>query len=119
METPVISKPFLTDSDNNCNYKVSFEAKDACPVFSTNSMWVFLEDYLWLWGILFMLIGVFLCFWGRKLFVYAIFLITAFAACLILMLVFYALFLKDNTAIWVGWIVLCVQPQLASHLATA
>lgn len=50
--------------------------------------------------------GLFLCLLGRKLFVVAIFIITAFATCFLIMLGFYSIFLKDSTAEWVAWLVL-------------
>ena len=50
--------------------------------------------------------GLFLCVLGRKLFVWAIFLITSFATCFLIMLLFYSAFLRDTTADWVGWLVL-------------
>ena len=50
--------------------------------------------------------GLFLGLFGRKLWVLAIFLISAFLTMAIIMLVFYTTFLKSNTADWVGWTVL-------------
>lgn len=43
---------------------------------------------------------------GRKLWVVAIFLISAFLTMAIILLVFYTTFLKNTTADWVGWTVL-------------
>jgi len=106
-DNPVISVAERIDPSIPCQYKVSFSSKKACPSFSTNAMWIFLEDYNWLWGIFFVVGGIFLCLLGRKAFVAAIFIITAFATAFLIMLAFYSLFLRDTTAQWVGWVVLC------------
>ena len=105
-DEPVISQPYLIDESIPCQYKVSFSSKAACPKISTNAIWVFLNNYDWLWGVFFIIMGLFLCFFGRKAFVAAIVLISAFATCFLIMLFFYSVFLKGVTAEWVGWVVL-------------
>ena len=47
-----------------------------------------------------------MCFFGRKLFAVAIFIIVAFATAFLILLFFYAIFLEDDTKDWVGWTVL-------------
>lgn len=63
-------------------------------------------DYSWLWGVLLIVAGVFLCFFGRWFFSAAIFLATTLAVVALILLVFYTTFLKDTTEDWVGWTVL-------------
>ena len=58
------------------------------------------------WGAIFILGGIFLCFLGRKLFAVAIFMVCAFATTFLILLFFYALFLSDDTEDWVGWTVM-------------
>ena len=85
---------------------VTFSSKDACPSFTSNALWDFLKDYNYLWGAVFILGGIFLCFLGRKLFGVAIFVITVFVSIFLLLLLFYTVFLSENTEDWVGWTVL-------------
>lgn len=53
-----------------------------------------------------MLLGLFLCLLGRRLFVIAIFLITSLASCILIMMLFYTLFFENDTEEYIGWIVL-------------
>lgn len=71
-----------------------------------NALWVFLDEYSYIWGILFILGGAFLCFAGRKLFKAAIFMVTAIFVVFAILLIFYTTFLESTTEKWVGWTVL-------------
>ena len=77
-----------------------------CPSYTLNALWEFLEKYQEVWGAIFILGGIFLCFLGRKLFAVAIFMVCAFATTFLILLFFYALFLSDDTEDWVGWTVM-------------
>ena len=77
-----------------------------CASFDLNALWVFLEEYEYLWGALFIIAGGFLGFFGRKLFKAAIFLVTAILVVFGILLLFYTTFLEDTTEEWVGWTVL-------------
>ena len=77
-----------------------------CPRFSTNALWIFLNKFKDLWGGFYMLLGLFLCIFGRRLFVVAIFLITSLATCILIMMLFYTLFFENDTEEYIGWIVL-------------
>jgi len=104
IETPVISKPYKLDG--NCNLLVTFSSKDVCPSWTSNALWDFLNSIKWVWGIVFILGGIFLCFFGRKLFGIAIFIICAFVTVFLILLFFYSIFLEDDTKEWVGWVTL-------------
>lgn len=71
-----------------------------------NALWTFLDDYSYIWGALFIIAGIFLAFFGRKLFTAAVFLVTAILVVFAILLLFYTTFLKDTTEVWVGWTVL-------------
>jgi hypothetical protein len=75
-------------------------------LFEISALWVFLENYKYIFGAALILIGLFLGLLGRKLWVVAIFMISAFLTMGLILLVFYTTFLKSNTADWVGWTVL-------------
>lgn len=71
-----------------------------------NALWEFLGQYSWLWGAVFIVLGGFLCFLGRKLFSFTLFCIGTLITCAVILLVFYGTFLNDKTEAWVGWTVL-------------
>ena len=89
-----------------CNYETTFTGAAACPLFTISAIWEFLAKFSWLWGAFFIVAGIFLGLFGRKLWVAAIFLITFFIFSSGILLLFYTTFLRSNTAGWVGWTVL-------------
>ena len=56
--------------------------------------------------IAFMIIGLFMGFMGRKLFKVILFLGAVLLVVGLVLVIFYSTFLKENTASWVGWVVL-------------
>ena len=79
---------------------------NVCSKFDLNALWQFLDDYSYIWGVLFIVGGIFLCFFGRKLFKGAVFMVSALLTVFAILLLFYTTFLKDTTETWVGWTVL-------------
>lgn len=80
-------------------------SSQACPIFTLNAFFVFVEDYKWVFGGIFLLIGIFLNFFGKKLFTATVFIASTVFVCFFIMIIFYTTFLKDTQADWVGWIV--------------
>jgi len=89
-----------------CNYKTTLTSADVCPSFDLNALWTFLDEYSYIWGVLFIVGGIFLGFLGRKLFKAAVFMVTAILVVFAILLLFYTTFLEDTTEEWVGWTVL-------------
>jgi hypothetical protein len=104
LDTPTIGT--LKDLGGQCTYSTTFTGKPACPSFDVSAFWDFMNDYKWLWGVMLIVAGIFLCFFGRWFFSAAIFLATTLAVVAVILLVFYTTFLKDTTEDWVGWTVL-------------
>jgi len=73
---------------------------------SINALWTFLEQYSFVFGAFFIFIGLFLNFLGNKLIKPTIFIIGLGATVVGVLFIFYALFLYNTTATWVGWVVL-------------
>jgi len=111
-----IAEPSTTTTvtKDNCNYSTSIAAADACPVFTVNGLWTFLEQYDWLWGAIFIVMGVFLTFLGRKLFLAAVFIAAFFLTGLLFLALCYGTFLADNTEDWVGWLMLSISIVLGA-----
>lgn len=105
IETPSTT---TTVTKSGCNYSTSISAADACPVFTVNGLWTFLEQYDWLWGAVFIVLGVFLTFLGRKLFLAAVFIASFFLTGLLFLAICYGTFLSDNSEDWVGWLMLAI-----------
>lgn len=56
--------------------------------------------------IIFMVLGIFICLMGRKMFKPIIFIAGVLLTTGLVLVIFYSTFLKSNTATWVGWVVL-------------
>ena len=102
----VITKLDTAGGVSACNYQTTLTSKEVCPDFDLNAIWVFLDKYSYVWGALLIVGGIFLGFFGRKLFKAAIFMVSAILVVFGILLIFYTTFLKDSTQNWVGWTVL-------------
>lgn len=91
---------------SGCDFQTTLQSADVCASFDLNALWTFLDEYSYIWGVLFIVGGVFLCFFGRKLVKAAIFMVTAIFVVAGILLLFYTTFLSDTTEVWVGWTVL-------------
>lgn len=92
--------------DGAGNYRTTLTSADVCSTFDLNALWQFINEYTWIWCAMFVGIGVFLTFLGRKLFKATIFIIAALLTVFGILLLFYTTFLQDTTEAWVGWTVL-------------
>ena len=92
--------------NTGCNYSTTVTSSNVCPSFDLNALWTFLDEYSYIWGVLFIVGGIFLGFFGRKLFSAAVFMVTAILVVFAILLLFYTTFLEDTTESWVGWTVL-------------
>jgi len=64
-------------------------------------------DYKWLWGSVFIVMGCFLAFFGRKLFTAALFIVAAVVFSGLILIIFYSTFLSDASN-WVGWLTISI-----------
>ena len=49
----------------DCKYRTELTSKAACPVYSTNEFWTWLNEYYYLWGTALILIGFPVSMWGH------------------------------------------------------
>jgi len=75
-----------------------------------------MNKFKYLWGAVFIFVGIFLTFLGRKLIKPAICLMATGATVFLVMFFFYGIFLSNNTETWVGWVVLSVAIIVGSIL---
>jgi hypothetical protein len=95
-----------TLNGTTCEFETTMTSKLACPVYSLNSLWEWLDEYYWLWGAVLICAGFFLGLFGQKLFSVTLFLIGTLVTVALVWLLFYSTFLSDSTEGWVGWVVL-------------
>jgi len=89
-----------------CSPIVTFSSKHGCEVMSINAIWTFLNKYKYVWGAFFIVLGLALNFFGRKLFKPTLCIAGTITVAFALMLFFYSVVLNDETKSWVGWLVL-------------
>lgn len=78
---------------------------EACPIYTYNALVQFVMAYKYLWGSVFIIMGIFLAFFGRKLFTAALFIVGAMVFIGLILVVFYSTFLSDSDTL-VSWIVI-------------
>lgn len=76
---------------------------ESCPVYTYNALVQYIAKFKYLWGSIFILLGVFLAFFGRKLFTFALFIVAAMITVGVILIIFYSTFLADttNTITWI------------------
>ncbi len=86
-------------------YTTTLTSTSACPIFTYNAFIQWLDTYAVIFGAIFMILGIFLAFFGRYLLKIAVFIAGTVLIAFIILVVFYSTFLSDKTASWIGWLV--------------
>jgi hypothetical protein len=81
-------------------------SEEACPVYSVSELTDWLEKFKYLWGAVFIAIGIFLCIWGKKIFSGSVYIISVLGIVTLMMLLFYNKIFAHNTKGWVIWVYL-------------
>jgi hypothetical protein len=69
-------------------------SRDACPAFDVNSLFTFLDQYKFFWGLLFIFKGLVANFFGRKSIKHTVFLVSFLSSTLGLMLFIYTVLIQ-------------------------
>jgi uncharacterized membrane protein YfcA len=69
-------------------------------------IWEFLDDYAYLWGVIFVISGAFVNFYGRKMIKPTTFIMSFIVVTFTLSFVLYSLFYKNDVATWVAWVIM-------------
>lgn len=85
-------------SQNQCNASVKVEAKEGCTKVSVNALWRVLNDYRFLWGAGLIVLGLLMCFVGRKMIKYVLFIFCAIGVAGTIVLLSYSTFYTDKTS---------------------
>jgi len=86
-------------------FNTTLTSSSACAIFTYNAFIQWLDTYAYIFGGIFILMGIFLAFFGRYLLKIAVFIAGTVLIAFIILVVFYATFLSDKTASWIGWLV--------------
>jgi len=89
-----------------CKPKITFYSKAGCKVASLNGLWKWFDNNKWPMFAVFLGVGFFVCFFGRRLFKPMLFIVGVLVSVSLVWLIFYSTFLKEDTKSWVGWVVL-------------
>lgn len=95
----------VTDTDY-CNPVIQFSSIAGCSDTSLNALWQWIDQYKWAIFAILVVIGFFICFFGRRLFKPVIFICGVLLVLVLAWAIFYTTFLSENTDGWVGWAVL-------------
>jgi len=82
--------------ESECTFYTKVTGADACEKLSINSLWEFFDQYDYLWGAIFILLGIFFTFFGRKLFLVAVFISALIIVTIVILALSYGTFLADN-----------------------
>lgn len=93
---------------SNCVQYVTMTSRDGCPLFQIDYIYDFLNKYKVLWGVLFILVGLGVNFFGRVSIKPTVFTLTFIFVTFILLLFMYSVFMDSQPADWAIWLVLCV-----------
>ena len=76
-----------------CVQEVSMYSRDACPAFDANSLWAFAEEYKFVWGAIYVVIGLFVNFFGRVMIKPTTFFLSFVVLTFVQLFVLYSLFM--------------------------
>jgi hypothetical protein len=77
-------------------------------LFSLNQLWDFLGKYEYLFGVFFIVGGLLLSLFGRRLIKVAVFLLTQLIVTFIILILAYSWFFNKDTEEWLFWTILGV-----------
>jgi uncharacterized membrane protein len=83
-------------------------ARNACPAFDANAFWTFAAKYWFIWGIIYIIIGAFINFFGRIMIKPTVFLTSFIVVTFAQLFILYSLFMHHERANWANWLVLAV-----------
>ena len=101
-----IKLDFSKFNPNECENTFEFEAKEACPIVNFYGVYLFFDKhYIWV-GAIVIVIGIFLCFFGRRVEQATKLIVCALFVPLILIMIVYGFFTVDNS--WAPYVILGV-----------
>jgi hypothetical protein len=96
----------------DCRPYFTTRHRSGCKVGDLNGLWRFIETNNIVFGIICILLGLYLTVLGRKLIRPTIGLIFWMVIILVILFLFYVLFLPNDVDAWVGWVLLSISVVL-------
>jgi hypothetical protein len=93
----------LTSNADGTVYTTWQTSAFACPVFTANAFFQYVNTYWYIFGPVMMAVGLFFCFLGFKMFQLALFLVAFIVCAGFCLFIFYSTFLSTATAPWLSW----------------
>ena len=84
-----------TVSGDDCDIVLQYNSKQGCPVFALDKFWTFMKKYNGLWGVMLIVLGLFLAFFGNKFVNAVIYIMATLAAFFAGSMLFFQLFMKN------------------------
>ena len=94
----------LTQLTNSTQMSTTMTSTSACPVYTYNALIAYLVTYQYIFGPLFMIIGLFMALAGRKFFKGTVFLVGAIIVAFFILTISYQTFLASAQREWVNWL---------------
>jgi hypothetical protein len=109
-DTTTLFTQVSEDSTSACATTLNVKSSGACGMAQArddiNAFWTWLSNNKIAMCIVFMVLGLFIGFMGRKLFKVIVFIAGVLLVVGVVLVIFYTTFLKENQATWIGWVVL-------------
>ncbi len=104
-DAELFQNPTVVDVTDPCLPIVQFESYTGCAI-GISYLWTWITDNDWVMFSFALVIGLFLTFFGLKLYKPIFFLAGTLFTIGLILLIFYSTFLKSTTESWVPWVVL-------------
>jgi hypothetical protein len=98
---------------------VIFTTKEACPVLSLGTLWTFFNKFYYIFGILMILMGIFLMIFGGRYYKATMFIAGQITVVAILMILMFVSVYPSNSPMWVVWLTLVVSVILGGGIGYA
>jgi hypothetical protein len=99
-----LSNPQVSGDD--CDIVLQYNSKQGCPVFALDKFWTFMKKYNGLWGVMLIVLGLFLAFFGNKFVNAVIYIMATLAAFFAGSMLFFQLFMKNVEKQWIQWVII-------------
>jgi hypothetical protein len=99
-----LSEPAISGDD--CDIVLQYNSKQGCPVFALDKFWTFMKKYNGLWGVMLIVLGLFLAFFGNKFVNAVIYIMATLAAFFAGSMLFFQLFMKNVEKQWIQWVII-------------
>lgn len=86
---------------DSCEMELNYRSNKGCAIFEMNKFFRFMNKYYYLWGAGFILLGIFLAFFGNKFVDAVIFIFGAIVTFLVIASVLFQLFMKNVQKQWI------------------